>query len=284
MWDTCWRNFCVFSLVTKKNVKSRSKLALFSNEHHFEIWFPKKKKKKTITFFRRKLSKLHHKDTILHVTITFSLKEGQTRSSSSWPIWVPVSLCLASTKLSNSKLCLNNLYISSMFENWWMVKYFKRDAYFWKVVSRCKGLPSILVARITRNLVYFQGSISRTQDLAKDSPWIFTLPAYPRIMLENIIIEVDSTLYKFIFPVRQLSTSWREISGSCVIAASWMCSRVILWMHGWMKYSVNKCCHKLLLILQSCDLKGATNWCLYFQCTDKHCNSLLFFFTFVLSK
>ena len=41
-----------------KNVKSRSKIALFSNEPHFEIWFPKKK---TITFFWSKLSKLHKK-------------------------------------------------------------------------------------------------------------------------------------------------------------------------------------------------------------------------------
>ena len=42
------------------NVKSGSKigLALFSNEHHFEIWFSKKK---TITFFWSKLSKLHKK-------------------------------------------------------------------------------------------------------------------------------------------------------------------------------------------------------------------------------
>ena len=38
-----------------KNVKSMSKIALFSNEHHFEIWFPKKK---TITFFWSKLYKL----------------------------------------------------------------------------------------------------------------------------------------------------------------------------------------------------------------------------------
>ena len=39
-------------------VESRSKIALFSNEHHFEIWFPKKK---TITFFWSELSKLHKK-------------------------------------------------------------------------------------------------------------------------------------------------------------------------------------------------------------------------------
>ena len=43
-----------------KNVKSRSKIALFSNERHFEIWFPKKR---AITFFWSKLSKLHKKDS-----------------------------------------------------------------------------------------------------------------------------------------------------------------------------------------------------------------------------
>ena len=41
-----------------ENVKSRSKLALFSNGRHFEIRFPKKR---TITFFWGKLSKLHKK-------------------------------------------------------------------------------------------------------------------------------------------------------------------------------------------------------------------------------
>ena len=53
-------------------------MAFFSNEHHFEIWFPKKR---TITFFWSKLSKLHKKDPILHVTTTFSLKQGETRTS-----------------------------------------------------------------------------------------------------------------------------------------------------------------------------------------------------------
>ena len=61
-----------------KNVKSRSKIALFSHERHFEIWFPKKR---TITFFWSKLSKLHKKDPILHVAITFSLKQGETGTS-----------------------------------------------------------------------------------------------------------------------------------------------------------------------------------------------------------
>ena len=61
-----------------KNVKSRLKIALFSNERHFKIWFPKKR---TITFFWSKLSKLHKKDPILHVATTFSLKQGETRTS-----------------------------------------------------------------------------------------------------------------------------------------------------------------------------------------------------------
>ena len=59
-------------------MKSRSKIVLFSNERHFEIWFPKKR---TITFFWSKLSKLHKKDPILHVATTFSLKQGETRTS-----------------------------------------------------------------------------------------------------------------------------------------------------------------------------------------------------------
>ena len=69
--------FCNFPLVAK-NVKSRSKIALFSNERHFEIWFPRKR---TITFFWSKLSKLHKKDPILHVATKFSLKQGETRTS-----------------------------------------------------------------------------------------------------------------------------------------------------------------------------------------------------------
>ena len=38
-------------------------------------------KKKTITCFWSKLSKLHKKDPILHVTATFSLKQGETRTN-----------------------------------------------------------------------------------------------------------------------------------------------------------------------------------------------------------
>ena len=47
-WDLCWRIFFLTFPWWLKNVKSRSKTAIFSNERHFEIWFPKKK---TITFF-----------------------------------------------------------------------------------------------------------------------------------------------------------------------------------------------------------------------------------------
>ena len=61
-----------------ENVKSRSKIALLPNGRHFEIWFPKKR---TITFFWGKLSKLHKKYPILHVPTIFSLKQGETRTS-----------------------------------------------------------------------------------------------------------------------------------------------------------------------------------------------------------
>ena len=70
-----------------ENMKSRSKIALFSNERHFEIWFPKKR---TIMFFCGKLSTLHKKDPILHVPTIFSLKQGETRTSHG-PIPHPLS-------------------------------------------------------------------------------------------------------------------------------------------------------------------------------------------------
>ena len=44
---------------------------------------------KTITFFIRKLCKQHKKETILDVTITFFLKQVQTRASSG-PITLPL--------------------------------------------------------------------------------------------------------------------------------------------------------------------------------------------------
>ena len=76
--EICAEGIFVTFLWWLKNMKSRSKIAPFSNERHFEIWFPKKK----FTFFWSKLSKLHKKDPILHVTTTFSLKQGETRTNS----------------------------------------------------------------------------------------------------------------------------------------------------------------------------------------------------------
>ena len=106
-WDMCWRNFCNFSWWLE-NVKSRSKIALFSNERHFETWYPKKK---TITFFSGKLSKLHQKDPILHVATTFSLKQGETRKSHG-PIPHPLIL------LKSSASCTGWVILSIPFMGW----------------------------------------------------------------------------------------------------------------------------------------------------------------------
>ena len=91
-WDMCWRNFCNFSQVTKKC------------ERHFEFWFPNKK---TIMFFWSKLSKLHKKDPILHVTTKFPLKQGETRTSSG-PIPHPLITCC--TTLWYSQWCFQLLH------------------------------------------------------------------------------------------------------------------------------------------------------------------------------
>ena len=88
-WDMCCRNFCNFPWWLK-NVKSRSKIAPF----FFFKWAPfwnLISKKKTITFFWSKLPKLHKKDSILHVTTTFSLKQGETRTNNV-PIPHPLTL------------------------------------------------------------------------------------------------------------------------------------------------------------------------------------------------
>ena len=53
-------------------------------------------KKKTITFFWSKVSRLHKKDPILHVTTTFSLKQEETRTSSG-----PIPHPLKQTKRQN---------------------------------------------------------------------------------------------------------------------------------------------------------------------------------------
>ena len=48
-------------------------------------------KKKSITFFKEKLLKLHKKDMISHVTFAFPLKYGEIRTTSG-PIWVHVHI------------------------------------------------------------------------------------------------------------------------------------------------------------------------------------------------
>ena len=79
-----------------KNVKSRSKIALFSNyARHFEIRFPKRK---TIMFYWIKLSKLHKQGPILHVTTSFSLKQGETRTNS---VPIPHPLMCRTRRFSN---------------------------------------------------------------------------------------------------------------------------------------------------------------------------------------
>ena len=90
-----------------KNVKSRSKIALFSNERHFEIWFPKSK---IITFFWSKLSNLYKKDPVLHVATAFFLKQGETRTSHG-PIPHPLSDMI--------KQFEENLVISVALLNYW---------------------------------------------------------------------------------------------------------------------------------------------------------------------
>ena len=48
-------------------------------------------KREQLRFFWSQLSKLHKKDPILHVTTTFSLKQGETRTSHG-PILHPLIL------------------------------------------------------------------------------------------------------------------------------------------------------------------------------------------------
>ena len=60
--------FCVFSFVTKQTWKVGEKWPIFQMHTILKFDF---QKKKTITYFRKKLSKLHKIDTILHVAITF---------------------------------------------------------------------------------------------------------------------------------------------------------------------------------------------------------------------
>ena len=137
-WDMCWRNFCNASLVTK-NVKRRSKIA------RFFIWAPfwnliskkkKKREKETIPFFWSKLSKLHKKDPILHVTT--SLKQGETRTNSvpiphrltggNWQNWKRVFLTCHCHKIYRDeavglKSCKNTWKITIFVKMWNLGQY-----------------------------------------------------------------------------------------------------------------------------------------------------------------
>ena len=132
-----------------KNVKSRSKIAQFSNERHFKISFPKKKK--NCIFRKRYLNYTHththtpthkktqfcmhthtQKDTILHVKITFSLKQGQTRTSSG-PIWVPLitkrrEKCMEHYRRREFKSLLSQErgIVNRLFWKFWLVSSFGR--------------------------------------------------------------------------------------------------------------------------------------------------------------
>ena len=124
----CWVTYAEGILLTflwwPENVKSRSKIALFSNERHFEIWFPKKR---IIRFFWSKLSKLRKKDPILHVATTFSLKQGETRTSHG-PIPHPLMFRLLChiQGLCTGKKSGETVYeevdpqLLNVFNNWWV--------------------------------------------------------------------------------------------------------------------------------------------------------------------
>ena len=77
-WDMCWKNFCNFPWWLK-NVKSRSKIALFQMSAILKLDFQKRK--------QLRFSEVNYlnytKDPILHVATrpTFSLKQGETKTS-----------------------------------------------------------------------------------------------------------------------------------------------------------------------------------------------------------
>ena len=125
-----------------KNVKSRSKIALFSNERHSEIWFLKRK---TITFFWSKLSKLHKKDPILHVATTFSIKQGETRTSrgpiphplnTEWASYVSLSFVIRAQLVSFMSQKCKNLVVWT-----WRLSY--------NIISYCS--PPLLYRNLRRS-------------------------------------------------------------------------------------------------------------------------------------
>ena len=93
---------CTYCTLCRRNVRM-GQGSPFSNGRHFRMSIPKMK---TISFFRRKLYKLHDKDTILHMTITFLLKEWQSRANS-----VPITVSLIDFQLNP----VQSTYFSSKF-------------------------------------------------------------------------------------------------------------------------------------------------------------------------
>ena len=70
-------------------------------------------KKKTITFLWSKLSKLHEKDPMLHVTTTFSIKQEETRTNSV-PIPLPLLLTWSVGFISSSYMATCSPFYEDM--------------------------------------------------------------------------------------------------------------------------------------------------------------------------
>ena len=86
-----------------EKVKSRSKIALFfSNERHFEIWFQKNEQ---LRFSEVNYLNYTKKTQFLHVATTFSLKQGETKTSHG-PIPHPLSMLrLLSWVFDTNRVC-----------------------------------------------------------------------------------------------------------------------------------------------------------------------------------
>ena len=77
--EICAEGFFVTFSCGLNDVKSRSKIALLSNERRFEILFLKRKQ---LRYSEVNYLDCTKKDPFLYVTTTFSLKQGETRTSS----------------------------------------------------------------------------------------------------------------------------------------------------------------------------------------------------------
>ena len=81
-WDMCWRNFCNFSLVTKTCEKYDKNSPFLQMSAILKYDFQNRKQ-----LLFSELNYLNYtKNQILHVTATFSLKQGETRTSSGPPV------------------------------------------------------------------------------------------------------------------------------------------------------------------------------------------------------